>query len=79
MENNFCQKFLENSLLIFSIIWNCLKIDGNTLEKFSDEISAKFNMTRLMKILLVDSLIFIIASKKEMLIVFRQFEINSHY
>ena len=74
MENHFCQNFLENSLLIFSIIWNCLKIDRNAWEKFSDEISTKFKMTRLIKILLV----FIIASNKEMLVVFRQFEINSH-
>ena len=53
------------------------KIDKNAQEKFSDEIRAKFKMSRLLKILLVDSSIFIATSNKKLLIVFRKFRINS--
>ena len=70
MENNFCQNLFGKFFVNF-------QFDRNAQGKFSDEISTKFEMSRLLKILLVDSLIFMITSNKGML-VFRQFEINCY-
>ena len=75
---SFLPKLFGKFFVDFQFHLESFKIDRNTQEKFLNEISTKFKMPRFMKVLLVYSLIFIITSNKEMLVVFRQFEINSH-
>ena len=79
IENHFCQNFLENSLSIFSFMWKVSKLIEMLRKSFLMKLVQKFKMSRLLKILsVVNSLIFTITSNNEMLVVFRQFDINSH-
>ena len=70
---SFLPKLFGKFFFDFQFHLESFKIDRNAQRKFSDEISTKFKMSRLLKIILMDSLIFIITSNKEMLVVFKQF------
>ena len=66
---SFLPKLFGKFFVDFQFHLESFKIDKNTQEKFLNEISTKFKMSRFMKMLLVDSLIFIMTSNKEMLVV----------